>query len=356
MSRGGFSVASGLVMLGLASAGLSAQANRCTDDRMVDRCDPAQHARVLSLFGLPQIETYVDSGAQVRRAFFVDGYGNDVAAVAFLRVPGREPVVSVHFPSYAGAVPAMSAAVPEEIWRDVIERSAFFHRQLIPVPAINPNGACMHGWNFTVESIDPKGLDLLTPLIRRKTENACGDGLAGAYAFELAAAARSLFSYCRGLGIRHERNDVTQLAACGTFRGDRNAAAAALSSIDEFSRALDLREVENLRRLLFGADIEWQEERRNEGDVAKFVLGRYAKGDGGHLVVHRLEGISPFEVRVIGVLSKFLPQDRPATGAPWPRAEAQVKMLWRGRGITSLSVGKFELVRNADPTLPVGRR
>lgn len=87
------------------AAGQSRVAPECSDDNGVDRCSAEQHRRVLDLFGLNPIEEHVRAGDQVRRAFYVDGYGGDLLALSFVRAPGRDPRFTSTFPG--------SATVPE---------------------------------------------------------------------------------------------------------------------------------------------------------------------------------------------------------------------------------------------------
>lgn len=45
----------------------------CFDDDMNNRCDAESRRQMRTRFGVPSIEELNDSGAQVRRVFFVDG-------------------------------------------------------------------------------------------------------------------------------------------------------------------------------------------------------------------------------------------------------------------------------------------
>ena len=149
----------------------------CRDDRGVDRCDEAQQRRVRELFGVRSIEEHRAAGDQVRRAFYVDGYGRDVVAIAFIRSPGRDPEVWVHYPRRDGepTPEPLRAPVPRPVWNDVIERGEHFDRDVLsrPAPAAEPRVArpagdaaedpetiplCLHSWVFTIEAVDREGL------------------------------------------------------------------------------------------------------------------------------------------------------------------------------------------------------
>lgn len=55
----------------------------CGDDNGTDRCDGAVQERMRELYGIEPPEALLAKGATIRRAMFVDGYGNDVAAITF---------------------------------------------------------------------------------------------------------------------------------------------------------------------------------------------------------------------------------------------------------------------------------
>ena len=61
----------------------------CSDDRGVDRCSEEQQRRTRQLFSVRSIEEHGAAGDQVRRVFYVDGYGRDVVLIALVRAPGR---------------------------------------------------------------------------------------------------------------------------------------------------------------------------------------------------------------------------------------------------------------------------
>ena len=107
-------------------------AGDCHDDRLVDRCSAEQQRRVRELFGVGTIEAHRDAGDQVRRAFYVDGYGRDVVAIVFIRPKGGDPALSVHFPREEnGRRPEpLRVPVPAAAWQEAIERSAHFDRAL----------------------------------------------------------------------------------------------------------------------------------------------------------------------------------------------------------------------------------
>lgn len=84
----------------------------CSDDQGTDRCSAEEQRRVLELFGGKPIEEHARAGDQVRRSFYVDGYGRDLLAIVFIRAPGQDPTVQVHFPAQTGR----SRTAPIQRW------------------------------------------------------------------------------------------------------------------------------------------------------------------------------------------------------------------------------------------------
>lgn len=61
----------------------------CRDDRGTDRCAETEQRRMRELYGVRSIEEHQAAGDQVRRIFYVDGYGRDLILIAFVRTSGR---------------------------------------------------------------------------------------------------------------------------------------------------------------------------------------------------------------------------------------------------------------------------
>ena len=236
------------VLLSILATASSATAqnerdSNCRDDRGVDRCSEEQQRRVRTLYGVRSIEEHQAAGDEVRRVFYVDGYGNDLVMIAFVRAPGRDPAVWIHHPQREGEPRSepIQAAVPQAVWNDVIERSAVFHRSFIPQPRQRRTSSdeeetvvvCLHSWVYTIEAVDRPEFDA-QPQIRRKTEDACEDGPGEAFVQQLGNIARSLFPHCAALDVEQYRNAAVALAACRILRGDRLAAAEVLNSAGAF--------------------------------------------------------------------------------------------------------------------------
>jgi hypothetical protein len=321
----------------------------CRDDRGVDRCKVEQQRRVRDLFGVKPIEAHRNSGDQIRRAFYVDGYGRDVVAITFIRPKGSDPALWVHFPSEANGKRSepLRAAVPLDVWEGVLRRSDLFDRQLASPPTARSRSGsdeillCLHSWVYTVEATDPAQGEYRPATLRRKTEDACDDGPAEAYAAELTIAAVPLLPHCARLDRARHRNEAAQLSACRLLRGDRLAAAEVMNRLDEL-RNIEGPEDLALARGLFSdeAQIDWAGELYNSrGGAAAVWAKKLAEGGRTNLYYEAFEGESAERVRFVGLFS------RAAEGEDKYR-QARVEQIWtREDGdfrIERVTVGAFE--------------
>jgi hypothetical protein len=336
----------------ICAAGVGAQTTPCTDDQLVDRCDPEQRRRVLGLFGMPPIETHHEAGDWVRRAFYVDGYGNDVLAISFIRTRGRDPFVSVHVPPRNGgpAQAVLVASVPQDVWVDVLRRSTLFDRELVPLPS-DPGweSICIHPWVLTVEATEPAPAHGLRPGVRRRVQGGCDPEPAGQFADELAIAALSLLSYCRGLDRADYRNEAMQLAECFKLRGDRNAAAVVRNRVTDLEHASMLGQPSAIG-VIFGADAVVELNGKVRGpDDPEDVWSQQVWGsmlNGTFLSVDAVEAESAASVTVVGTLYRNWPLDPADPDGPWRRERAHAEMRWTAAydtfTLTHASIGPFE--------------
>jgi hypothetical protein len=343
-----------LLSLASASPALAQQRpdRNCADDNGVDRCAAEQQARQRATFGLGPIEAHRDAGEQVRRTFYVDGYGRDLVAIAFVRTPGRDPRVQVHFPRRDGeAAPApLEASVPQPVWDDILFRSAFFDRALAPAAA-DPEAVaiCLHSWIYTVEATDPAPAPGQPATSRRVTQDACRHGLAQFYAIEMERAALPLFPACARLESRQHRNEAAQLAACRLLRGDRMAAAEVMNRADAFRRLRGADDTGYLAGIFApGSSIDWNGLRYRGADAAAFWISKSAEGGNARFYPEAIEGLSDRRVRVTGVVARTV-------DAPGQRSiiyRARVEQIWafgpaREFQIQSATVGPFEAAPQA---------
>lgn len=302
----------------------------CRDDRLTDRCAEAEQRRMRALYGLRPIEEHRDAGDQVRRVFYVDGYGRDVIAIAFVRARGHEPVARVYFPRRDGepAPAPFEAPVPQAAWDDLIFHSALFERQLVPVPLPdNVIPICMHSWVYTVEASDPARSQYEPATIRRATHNSCGASLAQAFAIEAQRAALPLFPACNRLDPEQHRNPASQLAACRILSGDRMAAAEVLNLAGPFHR-VSTREEAGLiyGRFAYDATVDWNGTRNTgRGSAMAFWIERVLAEDRPSLFFESVEGISADEVRLKAIFHRVVYD---SSGRQVRRERADVELLW----------------------------
>jgi hypothetical protein len=341
-----------IMWLATAAPAQEGEGRDCRDDRGIDRCAAEEQRRVRELFGVKAIEAHRDAGDQVRRAFYVDGYGRDLIAIAFVRPRAGDPELWVHFPREAGdkRADALRAPVPEEVWDKIIARSDHFDRELVPLPKVKSDDIiiCMHSWVMTVEATDPAEFEGEQPTLRRRTEDACDDGLVEAYSTELQDAAVPLLAPCARLDPPQHRNSALLLAACGMLRGDRLAAAAVMNRASGFRR-VDGPESANLLKPLFDyrAKVDWNGERnRDDGSAAAFWAGKVVDGDASFFL-GTLEGETASRVRVAATLERRV---EGTVDGEHPIERASVEQIWMlNQGgdfvVESAKVGPFERVR-----------
>ena len=314
-------------LLLVAAAATQPVPDDCRDDRGSDRCATAAQAKMRALYGLPSIEEHQRAGDQVRRVMYVDGYGRDVVAISFVRAPGREPIASVYFPRREGeaAMEPLRAAVPNGVWEDILRRSGLFDRTLEPLAKAEPE-ICLHSWVFVVEANDPGRANYTPPALRRKTEDACSNGLARAYA-EVERAALPLFPHCARLDPDQHRNEATQLAACRILRGDRMAAAEVMNRANELRF---VRGVEDRQRIasLFAhsVTIDWQGERASAGMLDAAALWARKLGEApANLFISDIQGLAADRARLTGFFSRAV---NDGNETPTKYFTAPVELVW----------------------------
>ena len=306
--RLGFALAAGAVPIGITPAvAQSRLTSDCGDDRGVDRCSADVHRRVLDLYGLQPIEAHARAGDQVRRVIYVDGYGRDMVAIAFVRAPGRDPAVSVHFPREDGSLPPpLTASVPTNVWAQVLERSVHFDRDLVPLKPQADQGVismCLHAWVYTVEATEqgPREDDGLR--VRRKVQDACANGLAEEYANTLPGFALPLFPACAALDREQHRNVATLLNECRKLGGDRLAAAEAFNLLSRLDDGSEVYGVFGQR-----ATVDWTGERTSGSTQA--VVAAWSRGmanpERATLYIGRVTGERADHVRAEGELVRYV--------------------------------------------------
>jgi hypothetical protein len=301
---------SAYLILGLAPPSKAGAEDPCVEDLEGDRCVARKAARLREIYGVQPIEVHQANADQMRRAYFVDGYGRDTVAITFVRTPGREPTAWVHFPRERGKAAAepLQAAVSKAVWEHVLERSRLFDRKLVPLPDVLEDGSvmlCLHPWNYMVEAVDPPepNTSAKDRPARRKIGNACHDELVQDYAKELERTAIPLFPACAALEPAQHRNDASRLAACGMLRGDKLAAAEVLNSAGEFREPRDPEDAPALARLFSnGASISWEGAAMRAPDPGKAWLAGLKSSRAHYFYAERVDGLSSRRVRLLGKL------------------------------------------------------
>lgn len=346
-----------LLLLQAAATAQAKPVSGCSDDRGVDRCDPAQHRRVLKLFGAPPIEQHRDAGDLVRRVFYVDGYGKDLVGIAFIRSRGRDPQLKVYLQQPEGGPPRppLEASVPAPVWDELVRRSAFFHRRLIspPPPPKDVIILCGHAWVMTGEAVDEATSPDEPPPVRRRTEDACFDGLTEMFAEDLYKMAFSLLPQCALLELRRYRNEAELLSACGILAGDRASAALAMNSYDALEEAVEEESQPYVQQVIvYGASLIWDGKPiASEAHGAASAWLAMRKGPPRtDLWLEAAEGMDPDRARLTGLVERESPS---ATGGKSVTERATFEQIWARNGdrfaIEKVTVGRFEKVADPEP-------
>jgi hypothetical protein len=314
----------------------------CRDDRGVDRCAAEQHRKVLALYDMQPIETHARAGDQVRRVFYVDGYGRDMVAIAFTRPAGGDAMLSVHWPRKAGepARAPATALISGEIWRNVLRRSADFDRDLQPEPKDAKSDAitiCLHSWVYTVEASDRPAQKGGEEQVARKVHDACGEGLAERFAHDAQEMALALVPFCDALDSEQHRNPAAQLHACQALEGDRLAAAAALNRITVLNH-IGSGDVDKAKQAFrYDAALDWGGEAAAgaPGGAADLWLRKAAVGGRASFYVGRVVGERADRARADGELVRYV-----ESGAEPKQQVAPVSLILEARDGFPLMVSR----------------
>lgn len=212
------------LLAAMALVAPNATTDPCRDDKGKDRCLPAQQEKMRTLYRVAPIAAY--AAGTSRRLFYVDGYGRDVIAIEYMRMPGQDPLLRVHFPTDTRRTSTpLQTSLTTQQWTSVIDASENFDRKYASRPpaktaegdeAIN---VCIHSWVYWAEATDPGKKS------RSVTDDACNDSPVEQFAWVAAKVARASFPHCAILDPQHGRNEATLLKDCQNLSGDRIAAA-----------------------------------------------------------------------------------------------------------------------------------
>lgn len=319
----------------------------CLDDDHTNRCDPEVQARVRERLGVASIEDEAASGAIVYRAFFVNGYGNDMPAVSFERRPGQSPEVVIY--GFEGR--STRAPVSQEAWDDVVSQGRIADRTiepLAPTPGTDPDevavSICMHPWVQTIEMANVPRERFSEDPVRRRTESSCGGGLTTRFAYWLAGLAVEQIPWCRLLNDESQRNAVTLAVTCLMLEGDRITAAEVYNdrlSDGPWEQDEDLSISEWRQRLGFQGSptLRWGDQTirstswRNQ-ELLDFLFARFADHPHLRFWPTQIEGVDTRHVLVRGIAE--------ATTAEDVRLTADYTQTWSWReGILQWSLDEW---------------
>lgn len=322
MSLIAFALAAVLAASGQAQDGDATR--NCRDDNGVDRC--ARLAEDVRILGMASLEDEQAAGTEVYRITQINGAGRLMPGVAYERRVGAAPQVVV----YATGGVRMAAAVPLAEWEAVQGMARFADRELKPLQG-EPSSEltiCLHSWLSTVEIANAANRGRPDGPVRRRTESACGGALTSSFASDLPTLAIKHFPDCDALNPNDYRNDITRLAQCVRFKGDRLAVAqlvnqVGLRLVPEESEGLPLAWARRLQANS-ATRIDWGGQVVTGGGgarspIAIFMARVQTENPSLRAYLSTFEAVSSTRVEVVGDAAINDPQDEngPPLSAPF---------------------------------------
>ncbi len=320
----------------------------CLDDNHTDRCDAANRDRMLARFDAPTIEADASAGAEVYRALYIDGYGQELPIIAVERRAGQPPQAVF----YGVEGRRLDGLLGDAQWKRV-QREARFADQDVraPPPPGTPEGIrglCLHSWVTTIEMANaPADRSLSTP-VRRRTEDACGAGLTTQTAFLFSELALDAFPQCSLLDRTYYRSLVHLLDVCASLEGDVLAASELRNTLDQRSRPGAAEPTLYWSRYLgmnAVTTLDWNGEviraPLHGRQVAEFLATSQTEGR-LRLLPRTFRGENAREVVVTGTAERF---GSAANGGQTGRAAYTQRWTWDPAGmgwpLRSMTVGPF---------------
>ena len=340
------------LLFALAASVSPAQAQpdwNCRDQLGDPACRDARLRRALELYGVPSIEAHRAAGDQVYRVFIVSTHGQEILLVAFVRSPGRDPVVRVHYPRDEGnrSIALIEAPVTQAVWDEIVRRAVYFDRAFELRPGEDPalRSICLDGGIYRIEAVG-RARGRLPAEVRRDIESTCESGPGGLFAEEMQRLAVTSFAPCAAIYPDHDFGDFLRLRDCRLLRGDRLAAAEVLNLAEGFRFIDGPEEAHRIRgRFAQQTSIDWagQQYRGNGHQADEFWMERLGAA-GAHLYIERVEGESSDRVILTGTVSRTVDTSQ---GRSAGRERARVRQVWvRDFGgdmlIESATVGRWE--------------
>lgn len=325
-----FAVIFSVSLAALAAAQPTADPNCRDDDRYAGRCAEERLRQSLDAYGVTSIEAHREAGDQVYRVFYYNTHGWDIILIAFVRAPGRDPAVRVHYPStrWGARAEMIEAPITQPVWDELARRAAHFDETFALGPGEDPalRNVCVDGGSYRIESVG-RTRGRLPAEIRSDVESSCESGPGSLFAAEAARLALPLFAHCALLEPHDEGLEPLRLRDCRVLRGDRLAAAEVMNLAEGFRFFSGPEEAHRISGVFAEeSSIDWNGEHyRGPGHRADEFWVERLGTEGAQLFVERVEGESADRVRLTGSFSRSTDTPR---GRDTGYEHARVEQIW----------------------------
>lgn len=314
----------------------SVQSGVCKDDKGQDRCTEAAQSQMRDAMGMSPIADLARSGAIVRRVSYIDGYGNNLIGIEFVRAPASDPIVRVILPQRQGRDrQVMEAPIDPDRWATVITGSANADRAYIAASNADTVNICLHSWVMLFEAADQQNG---RSGVRSRLSNGCGASPVAEFSMLAAKEAVAVFVPCDRLEPTNYRNDASLLAACFTLQGDRLAAAEFVNRTDGLGSLNGSAQKALKFANSYKLTVNWNG-RTASGDAAQALILSQLPEDGrADITIREARGLTPSTGTATGMLHR-----RPSSLGKTVD-EADVTLSWDlqwGQPVTAVTVGPW---------------
>lgn len=313
------------------------QPSNCKDDKGEERCSAVAQSRLREALGMQPIADVAKTGAIARRVAYIDGYGNNLLGIEFVRPAASDPMVRVILPARQGRERRdMEAPISAERWSAILAASANTDREYVEKPDPGTVNICLHSWVMLFEAADQNHG---ASGVRGRLKSGCGASPVSEFAMAAAKEAVAVFAPCERLDPTNYRNDATRLAACFTLQGDRLAAADFTNRTDGLSALTG-----SARKALglpnsYKLSANWNGQSATGVAAKTLLMAQLPENDRVDMTIAEVRGLTPTTGTAKGMLH------RRSAGEVTTVDEANITLNWDlqwRQPVTAVTVGPWK--------------